>query len=409
MSLLIPDDLAMLFREPEMYGAIKERIELYQLADQPNNITAGQISYIRLPRAELSDLRNSILEFNATCSATGGTYCRFMQPIAGTINRVRVLANSTLLDDELEFGRLYTMKLMSLDFNQWTSCLPITEGVGSTAARNANATNTSIVYQIDLSYACDILGHVVPIGWLGSNQLTIEIYWEQANRCIETDGTNPTYIVNNLQYHYANLNVTENYKEMLNSKFASGGVQFAFRSYENYIGQITGGTNGTVSIALPFKKKKAVTIINGAIPSASVTNTAVNDKYITFSNYNIYGSSRYQINGVYVPADKIQNVYEQFLQTCDAFDLPSKNSSYIANNWLSGQTFIMGQTISQSPRYVTEDNKVIQGIDISSGNSNVVSQITFSGAVPATQTIYYFLEYYAVCSINSQGVISVSE
>lgn len=410
MSTMYPYDLgSLVFNDPEEYVGIKERKELYQLADVPNGIFPNQISYIRIPRSEISDFRNSLLEFNATCAATGGTYARFMQPIAGLINRLRVMANSTLLDDCLEFGRIYAQKLMSVDNTDWTTSLTITDGVGSTAVRNANATNGNIPYQVDLSFISDILGHVIPIGWLGANQIVIEVYWANANYVIETDGTNPTYVVNNLQFHYANLNVTDSYKQLLNQKFAEGGIQFAFRSYENFITQIQAGSSGTISITLPFKKRRAVAVFATSTPTASLTNTAINDKFITFSNYSIYNSSRYYVNSIYIPQDKIQNTYEQFIQTCDAFDLPLKNSSYIAANWLSGQAFIMGQTLSQSPRYLTEDSKVIQGIDISSGNSNMVAQITFNSAVPALETAFYFLENFKVCTIDGNGVLSVSE
>jgi hypothetical protein len=409
MSFIIPDDLADLFSNPQAYGGITSRVELYQLADQPNNIAPQQISYIRIPRAELSDFRNSTLEFSATCSATGGTYCRFMQPIAGIINRVRVLANSTLLDDELEFGRAYAMKLMSQDNTEWTGgSLSITDGVASQAIRNGYGPNGSIVYQINLAYISDILGHVLPIGWLGSNQINLEIYWANPVYVIETDGTVPTFVINNLQYHYANLNVTDNYKRMLNEKFKTG-VSFAFRSYDNYIASLGTASAGTVSITLPFKKRKAIAMLLGAVPTGTLTTTTTNDKFITFSNYSVFNSSRYYINSIYIPSDRIQSVYEQFLQTCDALDIPYKNNSYIANNWLSGNAFICGQTLCQSPRNVTEDNKVIQGLDVSTGNSNIVSQITFSAPTAVAETLFYFMEYYAICSIDSQGIISVSE
>jgi hypothetical protein len=409
-SLIIPDDLAMLFSDPLAYGGVKERIEVYTFADQPNQITPGQISYIRLPKSELSDLRGSTLEFNATCSATSSTYCRFMQPIAGLINRLRVLANSVLLDDELEYGRIYTLKLMSEDNTEWTGgSLSITDGIASTTVRNGYGTNTNIMYQVNLGYISDILNHVLPIGWLGNNQINIEVYWAQPSYVIETDGTAPTYLINNLMYHYSNINVTDNYKKALNERFATGGIQFSFRSYVNYISSFNAATNGTVYTTLPFKKRKALAIIYYATPTANLTSTTTFDKFITFSNYTNYNSSRLKINNTYVPSDRVLNSYELFLQTCDSLDLPQKNNSYIANNWLSGQAFILGQTIAPSPRNVTEDNKIIQGIDISQGNSNTIAEITFSTALSSLETVYYWCEYYAICSIDSNGILSVSD
>lgn len=407
-NLIIPDDLAMLFSEPHAYGAIADRSEVYVNADQPNNITPGTVSYIRLPKAELSDLRGSTLEFQAAPSATGGTYVRFSQPIATVIDRVRVLANSTLLDDEIGFNRIYSMKLMTEDNTEWASSLQITDGVGSTATRNGWA-GASPNYQIQLGYIVDLLNRVLPIGYLGNNQITIEIYWSQALYCVECDGTNPTYVVNNLQYHYANINVTDNYKRMLNDKFKAGGVQFSYRAFDNYVGSYTAGTNSTVYTTLPFKHRKALAIMYVAIPTANLTTTSDNDKFITFSNYTAYNSSRLKINNKYIPSDRVLNSWEQFLQTMDAFDVPYKNNSYIANNWLTGQAFIIGQTIAQSPRNVSDDNKIIQGIDISQGNSNCIAEITFGTALSAQQTVFYFCEYYAICSIDSNGVISVTD
>jgi hypothetical protein len=409
MSLVIPQDLAKLFDPVMAYGSIQQRAETYQYADVPNNVNPAQISYIRLPRADVIDLRNSTLEFNATCSATGTyTYVRFAQPIVSLINRVRFMANSNLLDDLLEFGRMYTNKLIGEDNTEWASCLTITQGVGSQAVRNSNATNTTIMYQINIGYLMEIMNCMIPRGWMGANDLILEIYWAQAPYVIESDSNGTvTYVVNNLQFHYANITVTEKYKQMMNEKFAMGGIQWAYKSFDNYIGSFPAASAGTIQTQLPFKKRKATSIIWYAIPTASLTSLSTNDKFITFSNYSIYNSSRFKVNSIYIPNDRILNSYEAFLQTCDALGLEQNNNSYLANNWLSGACFLLGQTVAQSPKVETLNDSIIDGLDISEGNSNVVSEFTVNSAISSAQTTYFWLEYFSICIIDSNGNMSV--
>jgi hypothetical protein len=411
MSVLIPDDLASLFRTPDAYGAIQERIELYQQPETINNVAPGQISYIRIPKGDLSDFRDSVLEFNATCSATGGTYVRFGQPIAQIINRVRIMANSVLLDDELEFGRIYAWELMAMDNTEWGSALTITDGIGSAAYRNSLAASASVIYSIKLGKVADILNSVVPVGWLGNNQITIECYWQSnPSTVIETDGTAPTYLINNIQFHYANIVPTPTYKKLLNDKFSSGGMQFSFRAFDNYITTYNSSVLGNLYTVLPFKHRKAITIITAWQPTSTIQTTTTNDKYISYSGYTNYASSRFKVNGIFIPSDKIQNTFDLYLHTCDSLDITSYFNSYIANNWVSTNTaFLLGQTIAQNPRSVTEDNRVVQGIDTASGNSNVIFELNLSTALPSMQTAYFYCEYYAICSINSNGNLAVAD
>jgi len=377
MTTIISDGLSDIFSEPLKYGGVKERIEVYQMAEN-NTYTPAQIIRIRIPSCEIADMRNCVLEFNATCSQTGGVSIAFAQPIACLFDRVRLLSNSLLIDDILSYGRMYAAKLMSEDNTEWSSSLTITDGVGIYSARAANAASTTIVYQVKLGYIMEVLDRCLPVGWMGNNQFTLELYCAGALNVLENDGTgtNPTYVITNPQLHYANINVTDEYKKMLNTKFAKDGISFSFRSFDNYISNLPASSAGTVYTTLPFKKQKAISILGLATVTANLTVPTALNKFISFANYSYYGSSRLKINATYIPSDRVLNSYEQYLQVCDCFDLPYKNNSYIANNWLSGNAFMLGQTIAPNPRNTSNDS-IIQGIDISQGNSNCISELTF--------------------------------
>lgn len=395
------------FSDVKKYGGVRERIETYQLAEQQNNISPGSISRIRVPSgADLADFRDSTLEFNATCSSTGGTPS-FSQPIVSLINRLRVLQNSYLCDDQLEYGRRYADELMKLNNTIWTTSLPITLGVANLATRQANATSTTIVYQIPLGFIMDLLNRMFPLGWI-NGQLTIEIYWDQAINVIETSGTAPNYVVNNLQFHYANINCTNEYKQMVSDKLNNGGLNWSFKSYDNYIGQNQAGLTGTSYTTLPFKKTRALSNSFFCIPTANINNPAILDKFITYYNASIYNSARWKVNAQYYPSDRQQNFYESFLSMCEVYDIQYMNESYLAANWLAGTSFQLGQTFTSHPKHLSQD-EYIQGVNVAEGNSNIISEVIYSGTIPALQSVYYFLDYYAVAILNSSGNISIVE
>jgi hypothetical protein len=69
---------------------------------------------------------------------------------------------------------------------------------------------------------------------------------------------------------------------------------------------------------------------------------------------------------------------------------------------------MLGQTIAPNPRNISNDS-IIQGIDISQGNSNCISELTLSSATASNESIYWFCEYFVVCHIDSKGNVSIMD
>ena len=57
----------------------------------------------------LYDTRYGYFEFRASCSATGGTYCRFAQGIFSAFDRFRVIAASSEIEDTRDWNRIYNI------------------------------------------------------------------------------------------------------------------------------------------------------------------------------------------------------------------------------------------------------------------------------------------------------------
>jgi hypothetical protein len=404
-SNVIPKSLNF-FDDIEKLAGVSERQESYLYPETGNNAYGPQQSIIRFRfNAGMLDLRDSQWEFTATCSSTGGTYCRFSNGIFTIVNRVRLLIGSQPVIDTIYFNQIFQLWLLSMDPNFITTTASILWGVGSQATRNSDATNPNRFYNLNLSYVCELLGVVWPADFI-SDQISLEIYLEDPNRCIETDGTSPTYVVNTNQYHYGVFKCTQDYLELVNKKIASGGIMIPYKAYDNYVSSISSGISNIQNV-IPFKRQCLLGITYCMRNALTVASPATNDKFLTFVNYPVYNSSRLKINDTYYPNDRVLNTYEAYIQNLEYWCVMHTEPVDYGTSWPT--YFVLSQSISQNPRHI-DINDVISGVDTSMATSTITAELVLNTPGTATnQEFQYYGYFYGVLYIKPNKTIQFQQ
>lgn len=394
------------FSEVEKLAGIQKRIESYIYPETGNNSYGPTNNIIRFRfNAGMLDLRDSFWEFTGTCAATGGTYCRFSQGMSCVINRLRVLVGSNCMIDISNANVLYQLFLLGQDPGFLNSTAAVLMGYTSQTVRNTDATNANRNYNINLGYICELLNIVWPSDFI-SDQICVEIYLEQANRCIETDGTNPTYVINTNQYHYGAFECTEEYLSLVRDKINSGGIMIPYKSYENYVGNVTAGATN-IQVVVPFKRQCLLGITYCARDNTVVSNPAISDKFQTFLNYTSFSSSRLKINDSYWPNDRVNNVYEAYIQNLELWCLEHVLPVQYGTNW--PQYFVISQSVAQDPRHL-DHNDIISGIDTSQSTSTVTAELVLnSPGASVLEEVQYFGYYYGLMYIRPNKSITFQQ
>lgn len=404
-SNVIPKGLDY-FSMIEKLAGVNKRTESYIYPETGSNAYSPQNNIIRFRfNTGMLDFRDSMWEFNATCSATGGTYCRFSQGIGCLVQRLVLKIGSNTMIDTVNFNLLYSMFNLSQDPAYLTTTAAFLEGYTSQATRNADATNTARYYNLKLGNICELLNIVWPADFI-SEQVTVEIYLENPNRCLESDGTNPTYVVNFNQYHYGVFECTSEYYELLRGKIASEGVMIPYKAYENFVSTLPiNSTN--IQTVLPFKRQCLLSVLYVARNNANVSNPAINDKFETFLNNAVFNSARIKINDQYYPNDKVQNIYEAYLQNLEVWDKELLEPVQYGNDWVD--YFIVSQSVTQNPRHL-EMNDVISGIDTSLATSTITAEIILnSPGAPVLEEVQYYGNFYGLMYIRPDRSITFQQ
>ena len=394
------------FSEVEKLAGVQKRIESYIYPETGNNAYGPTNNIIRFRfNAGMLDLRDSFWEFTATTSATGGTYCRFSQGMSCIINRLRILVGSNCMIDTSNANVLYQLFLLGQDPGYLSTTAAVLMGYTNAATRNADATNPNRYYNINLGYICELLNIVWPADFI-SDQVCVEIYLEQASRCIETDGTNPTYVVNTNQYHYGVFECTEEYLALVRDKIANGGIMIPYKAYDNFVGNITASATN-IQTVLPYKRQCLLGVTYCARNNTNVSNPAINDRFQTFLNYSVFSSSRLKINDTYWPNDKVNNVYEAYIQNLELWCLEHQLPVQYGNDWTN--YFVVSQSVTQDPRHL-EHNDIISGIDTSQATSTIMAELILnSPGAPALEEIQYFGYFYGLMYIRPNRSITFQQ
>lgn len=385
--LMIPDSLSL---DDEVgYGGVMASNFTYVSASPEGPYLPQQTSQIQLPLENMM-LKGSSLQFRISGTAgAGATYTRFNNDIRSIIKRLFITIGGKLVYDVQNYNVLCHIHNYTKDVNWQNTTAKVLYGYGSAAERNGYFTNPNKIYAVELyDLKNDFFRRFWPLTKIGG-QVILNIFWALPSECMESDGTNPTYAVNGLQFHYQSLVVSPEWNNLFNEKVNSDLPPTI--SYPGFYNQIDTSTLNvgltTISKVLTFRYASLVSLIIVMRNAANVQNLAFNDKLNSF-NYNNINNAYVKIGGIQIPINS----------TVDNADLLTM---YLANYGISNQfplsgavnwgttSFVLAFPLS---KYVYEDRKnkcLDSGLDLQIA-TNFVLNISFSTPLAATQQMDIF-------------------
>jgi hypothetical protein len=390
-----------------LLDGVAARNSSYVNAQQPNGLGPTQMVTFELPQ-ELLDLRSSTFQFTVTGTAGGGaTFTRFNQDIRSIIKRVVIRFANKYVADTQNMGLWYNITNYTKPVNWSTSTGTIAYGTGSTAQRNALFSNSTYIYAVQL-YNLDssLFNEVLPLNKLGV-QCYFDIYFAPANECIESDGTNPTYTVNNMQLHFASLVPTQGWLEKYDSS-VSRGISYSYCAIDNIsdTALLPAGISQANKI-LTFKYQSVIGLVMVMRPLSNVNSFSALDKLNNFQ-YNNTNVAYVKIGSQQYPINSNQSASDMLCMFADQFGLSMRKDFAAATNWISGsaQSFIVCIPLA---KHIKEFEKVqncsVDGLNTSIGTS-INFQIQFSSPLGAAQQADFFCLSESSITFNPNGSIT---
>ena len=396
----IPESIS-LSQTTELSGIIS-RLNTYVSANPENNYYPNQQITIQLPN-DYIDLKNHSLQFTVATNVTGGTYGRFNKDIRSIFKRITVSFGSKIIIDVSNQNLLYNI-LNDCKDNHWADTAgKILNGAGDATSRGTDFTNSSRVYAVQLySFKEDLLSKAIPFQKL-SVPMYINIYLAAADECIETDGTNPSYIVNNVQLHYSALTPDEGWNQMYNQK-VSNGISICFRNYENsYFSSLLLAGSTRSSATLNFRSSSLLGLVMVMRLASSIQAPAINDKLNRY-DFNSLSQFSVRIGSFQQPLNQLVNYADMYSMFVETFGLSTQAPLAAAVNW-NTTNFVACVNLSRHPFMQNRDCILTNGIDTSI-SSAIIADFQFAAPLAAN----YVLDVFAVSEnqivLNSSGGIT---
>lgn len=393
---LLPDNLAIY--DMNSYGGVVSRKSGYVPAQPQSGYQPGNKIMFSLPM-EFMDLRKATFQFTVQGTpGAGATYTRFNVDMRSVINRIIIQFGSRTVYDCQGQNLLFNIT-NNTHLSTWASTSGvITNGTGSTVQRNADFLNANRVYAVELYNLpnSELLSYPLPLHKLGS-QVYVTLYLADPSTCIESDGTAPTYVLNNCQWHYDSLTPSEGWNSMYNDQIPRG-VAYNYLNFEQMFDSsiLTAGTT-QASKTLTFRYSSFLGIIAVMRPLASINSLTANNKLSTF-NLNSLNVAQLRIGTFTQPIDQARSPADLYLMFCQLFNKSAYDPLAAAVNFDSSN-FVLAINLAKHPHQKIDQNTSISGINTSISNS-LILDLGFSTPLPAN----YTLEVYGIseCSVIFQ-------
>lgn len=393
---------------PARRTIVKIRAEQQSYQSNKNNLVR-----IMLPNDALYDTRGGYLKFDLEILTTGGTRKRLHNGSFSVFQRMRVMAGATEIED----------------INDWNEIYSILYEIGNPALVRNNVGTELLGFGTQLqrdtwaaagvkTYGCTLFSGVfntelLPFECINSG-IVLELYLAQGVNVVETDGTNPIIIVSNVTFYMHRIDVDPTYYANIKSMVKARGLQIGFRTWEKNVQALTTGARSDLTINQ--KSSSLNTILNVFMYSAQLSDTLVNDKFLTWTpspgGVELI-STQNQINGKMYPDEPI-----------DCSSLAQRIEPYIGyTTWdmkwrLNGLIQIapaVSHTAFNNNRFIQiddyeaypEEPDLVNPFTTLGNNATLIKKIQFAGAIPSSWQLNSWAESFRQVIIRSDGRVAV--
>lgn len=410
-SPILPNDMLI---NPELnYGGVIARTQTYILPSTGagNYGPQGKIQFT-FPN-EMMDFKNSTFQFTLNGTAGGGaTYTRINQGIKSIINRITVQAGSKTILDINNYNQVSLLNDLSKDFNLQSTSLKVAMGYGTPTERNNYFASSTKVYAVQLYSLHEEFWHAIMPYNMTKVQLVMNIYLEEANKCIESDGTNPTFTINNCEYHYSSLVPSDGWVNMFNQRLSSvdNFPTYSYNSYDVIEDQSlcqVGVSNISKVLTFKYSQLSGIGIIFRNL--AGIDSFATNNKLNNFV-YPAITNRQLKIGGISFPNDQQSSNPDEFSMLCEYYDtsmqrVPLGFAVNYDGTGVAPSTYGLFFPLAKFPYQEEDDGIKSQGLSTDIG-TNIVLSISFSAPLPSALVMTVFARYNNTIIYNSNGTVS---
>ena len=387
---------------------VKIRSEQQQYSSNGNKLIR-----FMLPNDSLYDTRKGFLSFQVALQTTGGTYRRIHSGIFSIIQRLRILANSTEIEDQRDYNRTYAAIWEMTQPIQVTSNIGVpTMGFGSQATRNGLFPSSGSVY----SFVCPLLSGVLNTELLPMDNIqagvVLELYLDDAVNCVETDGTVPIITVSNPEFHMERLEVDPSYRAFLRNKVATQGLNIGFRIWNRFTNALN--TGSLQNITINTRNASMNGMINFLINSATISDPTVNDKFITWLPTPTGGtgtllSSQLKINGRTFPDEPVntfdRNRYDAYQMYCRWVMRWNLNGILAIAPPINSQAYATTRFVQiDDLEAYPEEPDLVNPSSTMNINNTLIKIYNFSGTIGANYQLDTYVESFQFVTIGSSGI-----
>jgi hypothetical protein len=400
------------FQRPVRTPNIDRKEELLRPLSNGYSTAGDSVMRFVLPKKNI-DLRDGYLRLYITLSKTGGTYIRLHQMAASIINKVRWCVGNVESSNEY-WNRTQLFKYV-------TGTLPDVVqtigqdllGWGTQADRNAwGAATTEYTIPLDIGI---LQQGSLPLAFLEQDSdFYLELYLENPLWCVETDGTDPVITITNPRLIYHSVSSKDgSYEAGMRSDIQSGRLQLAYSEWATYQNPVN---NNILEARINWNGNSLAAIAHVFVDQSSLSNPAVNDKFITwlktFSNGTTIVDYQLQLgDGNWVPAEAIQctgnagRAYHNYLDYMGIWDSDARCQAPapITLDSFNLDLFVMTNNLTNIPKDYYKRRMIFNQLSTMTSANNTLLRCNLTGIPPSQSVVYHFVNYGVLFSVTSSG------
>lgn len=365
-----------------------------------------------LPKKNI-DLRDGYLRLYVTLRKTGGTYVRLHQMCSSIINKIRWCVGQSESSNEY-WNRTQLFKYVTATLPDVVQTIgQDLLGWGTQADRNTwGATTTEYSIALDVGI---LQQGALPLAYLETDSdFYLELFLENPLWCVETDGTDPIIDITNARLFYHSVSSKDgSYEAGVRADVQSGNLQLAYSEWATYQNPVN---NNILEARINWNGNSLAAIANVFVDQSSLSDTTVNDKFITwlktFSNGTTIRDYQLQLgDGNWVPAEAISctgnagrcyHNYMDFLGTWDG-DARCMTPAPITLDSFNNDLFVMINNLTSIPKDYQKRRMVFNQLSTMTSANNTLLRCNLSGIPPAQSVVYHFVNYAVLFTVTSGG------
>lgn len=421
MTLVTP----LSFNYSQLPPAIPARKKTRKFSPENGAVfTPNGVNVIRIPVRDLQylDGKNSYLKFNFKQNGGDGTTpnsLSFDPNCSAVIRRVRILVGSTVAEDIERVNVLQNLLVQSQGSDDYNRALGILSGQSVDDEDGTDRIHGEVLaHGVEKTYCTSVFsgflncGKYIPLGLMGSNSLTIELYLERAvNIGVWTSAPQGSgYELSSVEFVGSMIEIQgDAVNNALQKQMMESGLEFHGTTYSTHTNSVSGSA---AQLNIPERCKSLKGLMSGVVYGLDAHDSA---SLQTRFPGNITGGGiawNYRIGSELLPQQPVTNSAESFIefqkcynhlfsldQSCYANKLRWNTTADVADKKKSG---CFNMTISTES--FSHTNSMESGLDLAS--SSIPVSLSIGSMVlesNKTETILTYAYKDVIWRLGSSG------